>query len=46
MTHKEKTQQQELPPLRVTDAEIRRVAGKVYQLIEDRMKRDRRRMGL
>ena len=46
MAHKEKPQQQELPPLRVTDAEIRRVAGKVYQLIEDRMKRDRRRMGL
>lgn len=43
---KERPQQQSAPPMRISDAEINRMANKVYGIIEERMKRDRRRLGL
>ncbi len=47
MTHRKKPQKPaETPPARFTDAEIRRMANQVYGLLEERLKRDRRRMGL
>lgn len=46
MTHKKKPEPQETPPLRFSDAEIRRMANQVYTIIQDRLKRDQRRLGL
>ena len=46
MTHKKKPETQETPPLRFSDAEIRRMANQVYTIIQDRLKRDQRRLGL
>lgn len=46
MTHKKKPETQETPPLRFSDAEIRRMASQVYTIIQDRLKRDQRRLGL
>ena len=46
MTHKKKPEPQETPPLRFSDAEIRRMASQVYTIIQDRLKRDQRRLGL
>lgn len=46
MTHKKKPEPQEMPPLRFSDAEIRRMASQVYTIIQDRLKRDQRRLGL
>ena len=47
LTHKKKEKPQEpLPPPRFTDAEINRMADRVYGILTERMKRDRRRMGL
>ncbi len=46
MTHKKKPEPQEMPPLRFSDAEIRRMANQVYTIIQDRLKRDQRRLGL
>lgn len=46
MTHKKKPEPQEMPPLRFSDAEIKRMASQVYTIIQDRLKRDQRRLGL
>lgn len=46
MTHKKKPETQETPPLRFSDAEIKRMASQVYTIIQDRLKRDQRRLGL
>lgn len=46
MTHKKKPETQEMPPLRFSDAEIKRMASQVYTIIQDRLKRDQRRLGL
>lgn len=46
MTHKKKPEPQETPPLRFSDAEIKRMASQVYTIIQDRLKRDQRRLGL
>lgn len=46
MTHKKKPETQETPPLRFSDAEIKRMANQVYTIIQDRLKRDQRRLGL
>lgn len=46
MTHKKKPEPQETPPLRFSDAEIKRMANQVYTIIQDRLKRDQRRLGL
>lgn len=46
MTHKKKPEPQETPSLRFSDAEIRRMANQVYTIIQDRLKRDQRRLGL
>ena len=46
MTHKKKEQPQEQPPLRFSDTEIKRMANQVYGIIQDRLKRDQRRLGL
>lgn len=46
MTHKKKSETQETPPLRFSDAEIKRMASQVYTIIQDRLKRDQRRLGL
>ncbi len=46
MTHKQKPEPQEMPPLRFSDAEIKRMASQVYTIIQDRLKRDQRRLGL
>lgn len=46
MTHKKKPEAQETPPLRFSDAEIKRMASQVYTIIQDRLKRDQRRLGL
>ena len=32
--------------IHITDAEIQRTADRVYQLLEDRIRRERRRLGL
>ncbi len=45
MTHKKKEEKQEPPPLRFSDAEINRMANKVYGIIQERMRRDQRRLG-
>ena len=46
MTHKKKPEPQEMPPLRFSDAEIKRMTSQVYTIIQDRLKRDQRRLGL
>lgn len=46
MAHKKKPEPQEMPPLRFSDAEIKRMASQVYTIIQDRLKRDQRRLGL
>lgn len=47
MTHKKKPEPQEAPPpLRFSDAEIKRMASQVYTIIQERLKRDQRRLGL
>ncbi len=42
----EQTQAQAQQSVRISDAEIRRTADRVYQIIEDRIRRERRRLGL
>lgn len=47
--YRETPQQEERPDiqnLRISDAELRRTADRVYQIIEDRIRRERRRIGL
>lgn len=39
-------EQNDVQNLRISDAEIRRTAERVYQMIEDRIRRERRRIGL
>ena len=50
MTYRERPQRQEQTQaqqsIRISDAEIRRTADRVYQIIEDRIRRERRRLGL
>ena len=40
------TAQEQPQALRISDAEIRRTADQVYRIIEDRLRRERRRLGL
>ena len=49
ITYREKSreeQPQEVREVRITDAEIQRTAHQVYRIIEDRIRRERRRLGL
>lgn len=49
ITYREKSreeQPQEVREVRITDAEIQRTADQVYRIIEDRIRRERRRLGL
>ena len=49
ITYREKSreeQSREVREVRITDAEIQRTADQVYRIIEDRIRRERRRLGL
>lgn len=49
ITYREKSrekQPREVREVRITDAEIQRTADQVYRIIEDRIRRERRRLGL
>lgn len=50
VAYRERVRQQERQPqsqnIRISEAEIRRTADRVYQIIEDRIRRERRRLGL
>ncbi|MCD8390044.1 MAG: hypothetical protein LUC21_07820 [Oscillospiraceae bacterium] len=43
---KEAPQASAAPPVRMSDSELRHTADKVYQMIEERIRRERRRLGL
>ncbi|MCC8157037.1 MAG: hypothetical protein LIO54_07155 [Oscillospiraceae bacterium] len=43
---KEAPQASAAPPARMSDSELRHTADKVYQMIEERIRRERRRLGL
>lgn len=49
ITYREKSREEqprEVREVRITDAEIQRTAHQVYRIIEDRIRRERRRLGL
>ena len=46
LAHKEKESPPQAVPVRISDAEINRLAKNVYSILEDRLARDLRRMGL
>lgn len=49
ITYREKAREEQprkVQEIRITDAEIRRTADQVYRIIEDRIRRERRRLGL
>lgn len=49
VTLREKSQPNKPSPaqeVRITEAEIQRTADRVYQMLEDRIRRERRRLGL
>ena len=46
MTYREKPGREERQAPRISEAELQRTADRVYRMIEDRIRRERRRLGL